>query len=429
MSIKHQRLAPLMLAAFACALEVRAQQPQMAERRPLPSNVTIEQAVGEAVANNLSLVAERMNITIAEARMITARLRPNPVLSLESDLVNHKLLSTGGDVNQEAFRTDFILERGGKRESRIAVAENARGVAQLNLLNSIRTLVLDVQSGFVDALLAKESLALSRENLKVFDEIVRVNSARVAAGDLAQVELLRTRLAALQFGNAVLAAESRLRIARNRLQGLMGRKQLSETFDVSGDLRRDAAPALAEVRRQASALRPDLQALERDQARSQAEIRLQIAQGKADYTVGAEFRREKSNLAQGNAAHLFFSAPVPVFNRNQGEVARARQEHEQIAARIRALETTIDNEVSNAYLQYQTAGELLEKIERDMLGQAREVRGTTEYSYRRGEASLVEFLDAARAFNDTVQSYNEARAEYARGLYLIDSITGKEVNP
>ena len=55
---------------------------------------------------------------------------------------------------------------------------------------------------FVDALLAKESLALARENLKVFDEIVRVSSARVAAGDLAGVELVRTRLAALQFGNA-----------------------------------------------------------------------------------------------------------------------------------------------------------------------------------------------------------------------------------
>src|SRR5881397_3920798 len=161
MSIKHQRLAPLMLAALGGALEVRGQQPQMVERRPLPSTVTIEQAVGEAVANNLSLVAERMNVTIAEARMITARLRPNPVLSLENDLVNHKLFSTGGDVNQEAFRTDFILERGGNRESRIAVAENARGVAQLNLLNSVRTLVLNVQSGFVDALLAKESLALA----------------------------------------------------------------------------------------------------------------------------------------------------------------------------------------------------------------------------------------------------------------------------
>ena len=53
----------------------------------------------------------------------------------------------------------------------------------------------------------------------------------------------------------------------------------------------------------------------------------------------------------------------------------------------------------------------------------------TEYSYKRGEATLIEFLDAQRAFNETMQGYNEARAEYARSLYVIDSISGKAVNP
>ena len=61
-----------------------------------------------------------------------------------------------------------------------------------------------------------------------------------------------------------------------------------------------------------------------------------------------------------------------------------------------------------------------------MLQQAREVREITEYSYRRSEATLIEFLDAQRAFNETIQSYNDARAEYARSLYLIDSATGQE---
>ena len=85
--------------------------------------------------------------------------------------------------------------------------------------------------------------------------------------------------------------------------------------------------------------------------------------------------------------------------------------------------------MQNTYQQYATAKDLLESIERDLLNQARDVRQITEYSYRRGEASFVEFLDAQRAFNDTMQGYNEARAEYARSLYLIDSISGKAVNP
>ncbi len=126
---------------------------------------------------------------------------------------------------------------------------------------------------------------------------------------------------------------------------------------------------------------------------------------------------------------FFLSIPLPVFNRNQGEVERATQENNQLAARIRALQASINTEVQGAYDQYLNTRTLLETIERDMLQQAREVRQIMEYSYRRGEASLVEFLDAQRVFNDTMQSYNDARADYARSLYLLDSITGKAVNP
>ncbi len=89
-----------------------------------------------------------------------------------------------------------MFERGGKREQRIAVAENARTVAQLQLLNTIRALTLDVQNACVDVLLARVNLALAQENLQAFNDIVQVNETRVRAGDLPQVELERTRLAA-----------------------------------------------------------------------------------------------------------------------------------------------------------------------------------------------------------------------------------------
>jgi len=123
---------------------------------------------------------------------------------------------------------------------------------------------------------------------------------------------------------------------------------------------------------------------------------------------------------------VFVSAPIPVFNRNQGEIARAERETGQWAARIRSLQNVVESEVQNAWKQYQTSQGLLTNIETNMLDQAKDVRSITEYSYRRGEASLIEFLDAQRAFNDTMQSYNQARADYARSLYLIDSITARE---
>jgi len=146
-----------------------------------------------------------------------------------------------------------------------------------------------------------------------------------------------------------------------------------------------------------------------------------------DYVVGTEYRCQQGLAGTGNSLGLFFSTPLPLFNRNQGEIERARQEHQQIELRLRGLEATIRSDVDTAYEQYSTAKGLLETIERDMLQQSQDVRQIMEYSYRRGEATLVEFLDAQRAFNETTQAYNEARAEYARSLYLIDSIAGKSV--
>jgi cobalt-zinc-cadmium efflux system outer membrane protein len=399
-----------------------------------PETITIDQAIREAIDHNLNLVAERLNVPLAEARLITARLRPNPVLTLGGDYLD--ILGTGfsrengagpGEYN---IRTDFVLERGKKRENRIAVADLGKSVAELNLLNAMRGVILDVESAFVDVLLAKESLALAQENLKALNAIVEVNTNRVRSGDLAKVELVRSRLAALQFQNAERQAEFRLHSSRHRLQLLIGRTAFTHGFTVSGDMRHD--PELIEIqplRQIAQQLRPDLQAIRRDQARSVADLRLQVAQGKVDYTVGTIYHRQFSSTGTGNSMGFFLSVPIPVFNRNQGEIERARLEGQQLEAKIKALQSSIAAEVETAYEQYSTSRNMVESLEKEMLQQAREVRNTTEYSYRRGEASLIEFLDAQRAYNDTIQSYNEARADYARSLYQIDSISGKAVTP
>jgi len=120
----------------------------------------------------------------------------------------------------------------------------------------------------------------------------------------------------------------------------------------------------------------------------------------------------------------FVSAPLPFFNRNQGEIARAQVEEKQAAARIAAYASQVRNEVDAAYEGYTAARDVVATIEDQMLQRARDVRTTTEYSYRRGEASFVEFLDAVRAFNDTMQSYNAARADFARSLYTLDASAG-----
>ncbi|MDL5050982.1 TolC family protein [Oscillatoria amoena NRMC-F 0135] len=396
--------------------------------------MTIEQIRREAVENNLRLLADRFEISIAEARILQARLRPNPVFTAEANYLDilgagiNPNINTAGPTEFSA-RVDFILERGKKRRERIAAAEGSKAVAQMELADRTRTLLLDVDTAFADLLLAEANLDLARMNRDTFDRIVAINRTRVDAGDLARVELVRSEVAALSFQNQVRQAEQRVRSAKIRLQALMGRRLYNPQFAVTGELRRDSLPVeREELRAAAFSARPDLLALQRDQARSLAELRSQIAQGKVDYTIGAGVNRQTpvAGYNGGNTAGVFFSMPLPVFNRNEGEIERARQEQRQIEARIRSLEQEITAELENAYLQAATAFDLLQRIETEMLAQAKRVREVIEFSYRRGEATFVEFLDAQRAYNETVEAHNEARAEYARNLILLDAIAGKE---
>lgn len=396
--------------------------------------IRLQQAVQEALNQNLELLARRFDINIADARILTAQMHPNPVLSLGADHLDW--LGTGyNSVNmagptEYSVRTDWVMEGGGKRGYRIEVAELAKEVTRLELLDATRQLVLDVQNAFVEVLLEKGNLTLAQENRSAFERILRISRERVRAGDLSKVELMRTQLAKLQFDNAVLQAQVRLRTAKQRLQLLMGRATPEDQLDVEGDLPRDfVRRPLPQLQELALQNRPDYLALQRSQARSQADIRLQEAMGKLDYTVGMEYRRQQGLAGRGNSVGLFFSIPLPIFDTNEGEVQRAKMETEQLRTRVLALQVQIRQQLDSAWERYQAAEKLLDQIEANMLAQARQVLETMEYSYRSGHASLVELLDAQRAYNDTMLSYNEARAEFARTRFLLDSTIGAGQQP
>jgi cobalt-zinc-cadmium efflux system outer membrane protein len=391
--------------------------------------ITLDEAVGEALANNLDLTAEKLNIPVAEAREITARLRPNPVLTISGQTLDvlhaHFSPNTPFGPNQLNIHTDVPIERGRKREERMELARQGRLLAELGVREISRQVIFGVQSAFIDVLQAKNNLALAQENLTRLEDLVKINEARLRSGDAAQVEVDRSRLAAAQYRAAVQQGELQLAQAKTQLQLLMGRREPSATFEIAGELRHDELPlAKAEIERRALTRRPDYLSDQQAQARSQADLRLQIATGKVDYSVGTEFTRQSAWGIAGNSMGVYFSMPLPIFNRNQGEIARAQREITLAEARKAAHEATIRTEVERAYRQYTVARTKLDAVQTDVLNRAKSVRVTTEYSYRRGEASLIEYLDAQRAFNDAMQTFNEARTNYARSLYLIDAVSG-----
>jgi cobalt-zinc-cadmium efflux system outer membrane protein len=425
-SLNWLRSAPLIYWVLSGQLTAAPQkQPQ-----------TLDQVIQETLAQNLRLMADRYDLAIADARMLQARLRPNPVLSLQGNYLD--ALGAGFSFEKNPAGPpefdaglNFLIEQPGKRKARVRVAAAAKDVLEADFLNKTRILIVEVQNAFVDMELAKANLALQRENAAYFEALIELNRVRVKAGDLAVVELTRSELAGLQYQNQLRQAEVRLQSARVHIQEVMGRSLFDPAFDITGDLRNDELTlSLAELRSRALQARPDLVALHRDVDRATAEMRLQRHQNVGDTAFQFLVNRQWDiGIRRGQSLSLVLLQPLPLLNRNQGEIERANEEFLQSRARVRAAEADVLAELENTFEQYLVARQTVDSIRSGMLDRARRVRETMEYSYRRGEASLVEFLDAQRAFNDTMQNYNDARADYARSLNLVEAAAGQTRRP
>lgn len=402
---------------------------------PLPA-ITIDQAVQEALQNNPGLLAEKLGIPVAETAVITARLRPNPVVSASSDHLDW-LGSGFSEVNgagptETALRIDFPFERAHKREYRVDTAGYAQKIAEARVADSIRRLRLDVTLACIDVMEARARLDLANDNLKSLEAVVQLNETRLKGGAIPPIELTRSRVAMLQFRSNVKTAELALTTARIKLQTLLGRAPGEMPVDISDPLKipiPPAAPALDQIRACALSVRPDIQAARLDQARSQSELRLQLANGKVDYAAGAEYRRQQGVNGTGNSVGFFFSVPLPVFNRNQGEIARVSSEEVQLQKQMDALQSQVSGEVTGAYREYETARQLIGDIESDLLGLSQEARNTTTYVYQAGAGSLLDVLDAQRAFNETMSTYYDAQADYRRAVSRLAAVVGEEVIP
>jgi outer membrane protein, heavy metal efflux system len=420
--------APLVLVLAVCA-----GTPFSAWAQAPPPPLTLAQAVDEALQRNLTLLAQRAGLSAADAALVTARLRPNPILSASADHLDW--LGTGfSDENgagpsEYAVRVDVPLERGDKRDRRIAVADAAKRIALLQFADAIRRLKLDVMLAGIDLLDARERVALARDNLEKLQGLVELNDRRLKGGAISPLEATRSRVAMLQYRGTLTSAQLALDAARLRMQSLLGRSSSDPPVDISDRLDvppRDIGEDLQALQRSAHDLRPDLQAVRQDQARSAADLKLQLAQGVVDYTVGAEYRRQQGVNGRGNTVGVFFSVPLPISSRNQGEIQRAEGDQSRTQKTAAALDLDVMTEVATAYAEFESSRALLTGIERDLIKPATEARDSTAYMYQAGATTLLEVLDAQRAFNDTMDTYYTARAAYRRAQARLALVVGKD---
>ena len=297
-----------------------------------PARVTLDDAIDLALKHNHSLQAARTTILQNQAQEITANLRPNPTVLGDSQFLpffqpnefNGTYLDNSAQFD---VGLSYLFERGKKRQHRLQAAKDAT-TWQRAVDDNARTLTFNVASQFISALLAQSELDLADKDLASFQQTVDIGQASFNAGSMSGSDLLKIKIQLLQFLMDVSAAKLARVQALASLRQLLGYESVAENYEVVGDLEyKPVKVGEDELKAMALRQRPDVHAAQLGITAAQSQLALAKADGKVDVTGQANY----THVADVSTASLFASVPLPVFNRNQGEIARDGLRHHAVA--------------------------------------------------------------------------------------------------
>lgn len=388
--------------------------------------ITLDQAIDLALAHNHALKATRTQIQQNQAQEITANLRPNPTFGADSQFVPFfSPQDFSGENLNETQQFDiglsYLFERGKKRQHRLQAARDTTAVTRAQVSDAERSLAFNVGQQFVTVLLAESTLQFANEDLKGFQQTVDISQEQFKAGFIGEGDYLKITLQLLQFQTDVSSARLAKVQALTGLRGLLGYDTVPANFDVVGDLAYQPIKGnLEDLQAQALKERPDYRAAVLGIAAANSQIGLAKANAKVDVTGTYNF----SHVAGENSASIFASVPLPIFDRGQGEIARTKYALTQAEEQEKAASDTVLSDVGNAYEAVKSNDEVVQLYSNGYLKQAKDSRDISEYAYKRGAASLLDFLDAERSYRSTQLAYRQALAAYMTALEQLKEAMG-----
>jgi outer membrane protein, heavy metal efflux system len=425
--IKIRKSAVKTLVRWALYVGLAAVCYQSAFAQPA-AQITLDQAIQMALEHNHALRAARTQIQQNQAQELTASIRPNPVFSFNSLFIPFTA-ATADNINTISefdVGVGYTFERGGKRKQRISAARDQTAVTQSQVADAERAIVFNVSQQFVNALLAKSNLELATQDLDSFQQTVNIAQMQYKAGQISEGDLLKIQLQLLQFQNDKSQAELSRVQALAALRQLVGYDSVTPDYDVAGELNyQPLNVGLTDLQAKALANRPDLRAAQQSVTAARSQYQLAQANGKRD--LGSTF--QYSHVAGVNTGSLLFSMDIPLFDRNQGEVARTRYAIAQFDETAREAEETVLTDVRNAYESLQTNGKIMQLYLNGYLKQSQDSRDISAYAYQRGAASLLDFLDAERSYRATQLAYRQSLAAYVVSLEQLRQAVGTRSLP
>ncbi len=416
-------------------------QPTQAPQAPAPSaqtlaqstsavTISLDDAIQMALQHNHNLLALRTTIQQNQAEETTANLRPNPVLLGDSQFLplfqpNQFTSDYLDNTAQFDLGVSYLFERGLKRQHRLQAAKDQTAVTRAQVADSERTTVFNVASQFINIELAESTLELAQQDLKSFQNTVEIGEARYKAGDIGEGDLLKIKLQLLQFQTDVSSAELSRIQGLSDLRQLLGYESIGPDYDVAGDFNYKPVPGILEdFQSKALQSRPDLQAAQLGVTAATSQNALQKANGKRDVTGQLSY----THLAT-NDLSLFGQVQLPIFDRNQGEIARTGFAITQAQEQQKFTTGQVMTDVRDAFENLRTNDKVVGLYRSGYLDQAQQSRDITEYAYRHGAASLLDFLDAERSYRATQLAYRQALASYLLALEQLREAVGSRNIP
>lgn len=371
------------------------------------TSYNLQRALQIARANNPILKTQYFNVGIAESDIITARLRPNPILNNQSlQLVkpSYYLPNTqwsDGKNRQVWWQLTKQFQLPAQRKSKIDFAEKNVALNLKEYNETERGLFQEVAAKWVDVWTAKKQLDILQFAKNNTDSLVSINKLRFKNQVITQTDLSRTELLANQYALQIKSASQNYRNELINLKFLIG---VQEEISIdSTDNFSVAFPATMDsLLQQALTNRSDILALKSTIDVANSNIKLQKALAWPNPELGAIYNPQNTIPYVG----FYGTIQIPLFSRNQGEIKKSNLIKQQTEQNLFSTQKQIQTEITTAYNAYQTQKINLVNF-KPLIDQSESILSNVKFSYLRGGTTIIDYLEAQRSWLDTQQQYYE----------------------
>ena len=400
--------------------------------------LTLDQAIDHAVKNNLLLRSKYYEIPQARADILQASLRSNPVFYADAQLVPYGQFnrSAAGGPTQYDVNVSYPLDVTQKRMARTAVTVRAQEVLEAQYQDAVRLLIDDVYNAFIDVLAARQAVRYSESSVQGLKKLVNIAKELFDKKQIAIADVSRVRI---QLNTSVVGlddAKENYNKTRRTLASVLGiPRQEALKLEPKGTIS-DLAPkppSVEELIDISMQLRPDIISYRIGVLRSQADVKLAVANRYPDVYVLYQPYTFQNNqpygLKSATSWALGVTAPIPVFNRNQGGIARAKLNVTQTRIELANLERQAAVDVEQAYKEYEVTRRSVERIRNELLPDATRVREDSLRLYLGGQVDLATYLNAQRDYNDIAKQYLDTAIRHRRSMLLLNTAVGQRILP